>query len=184
MQLKIRKELIYLAVAMLAVLALSVLNINTYAGTSFNQNVSTSATINTFVETSLNASTVAFGSVDPGVVNDVGDSLRITNTMNNNAAIDIFLNATNLSSGATQINNTNISVSTTSAGTIQTNFTQSVLGAYTYINGTGANAGFVEGLAADTTFDMFFFLDTPVGQASGAYTGGMTVRSVPDGTVP
>ncbi len=133
------------------------------------------------VETTVNVTTVTFGSLDPGTADTAASNnpVRLTNTANSNTAVDVYLNGTNMTSGANQINSSNISVWT--ANTVASS---RVFNASTYFNSTSANTGFIENLAISGTTDFYFWLDVDSGQTAGSYTGTMQIRVVADGATP
>ena len=144
-------------------------------------NLTASATVNTFVETSLSGTTITFGSIDPGTKDTAASTnpITLTNTGNSNTAVDIYLNGTNMTSGANQINSSNISVWNADSATAS-----SVLNGSTYLNSTGANTAFRENLAISGTHDFYFWIDVSAAQTAGSYTGTVQMRIVGDGATP
>jgi len=146
------------------------------------QTATASATVNAFVETSITNSTVTFGSLDPGSQNNTAASnpTQITNTVNSNTAIDIYLQATDLTSGGNSIPVANLKVAQTGSGTK----TVMVEATANYLNGNSANNGYYENVAVGNSADFHFFLTVPNSQAAGVYSGTVTIKSVQDGQAP
>ncbi|MBI5159535.1 LamG domain-containing protein [Candidatus Micrarchaeota archaeon] len=135
------------------------------------------------VETTINATGLAFGGIDANTNNNPnvgGGPIRLTSTANSNIAVDVYINATNMSFGANNITAPNISVWTADVAASSTPLNQSPA----YLNNSGANQGFYENLAANSNVDLYFWLDVPSGQAPGAYAGSLNIRVVQDGGTP
>ena len=147
----------------------------------FTQTATTSVTVNTFVETSITNSSATFGSLDPGTTdnNATTNPTQITNTANSNTAVDIYLQATNLTDNGNQIAVSNLVVRQETGGDSAT-----FVASPSFINGTIANTGYFENVAVSSTTNFLFALSVPSGQASGTYTGNVTLKSVQDGTTP
>ncbi len=152
-----------------------------FAPTFENSAVTASITVNTYVDTSIVNASLTFGSVDPGRTQAPAaeNPSAITNTANSNTAVDIYLNNTNLTSGANTIPRQNMSVwvSNTNTSAIFFNASQ-------WLNGTSANQGFIENLAISSVGNIYFWQGVPAGQVAGAYSGNVTIHSVADGNAP
>ncbi len=152
-----------------------------YAATSENNDLSTSLTVNAFVDTSIDKATLTFGSLDPGTTDNAASNnpVTLTNTANSNTAVDIYMNNSNMTYSSYFINATNLSVWTANSAAVSVNFT-----GYTYLNGSSANQGFYENLAVSTGQAFYFWHDVPAGQTAGAYTSTVRIHSVADGQAP
>ncbi len=144
------------------------------------QTPATSATVNVYVDTSLSSASIAFGNLDPGTTDSAatGNPLTLTNTANSNTAIDTYLQATNLTKSGAFIGVGNLSVAKTAGGA------KTPLVSSGYLTGAGPNAGYYENTSVSGTADFYFFLSIPTGQAAGAYSGTVTMKSVADGNTP
>jgi len=171
------RKLLYVIVAVFGVFAALSLS-----GTSVVHSEAASATINSFVDTSVNSSTISFGNLDPGTSNNSAteNAITLTNTANSNTAVDIYLQSQNLTSGGFTIGVSNLKVSKTSGGAK----TSLVEATANWLNGAGPNQGYYEGVAKSGTADFYFWLDVPAGQDAGAYTGTLTIKTVKDGNTP
>jgi len=154
-----------------------------YAATTAENNaVSASLTVNSFVDTSINVSSITFGPgpVDPNTSLAPADSsINLTNTANSNTVVDVYLNNTNMTNGSNYI-----LYNYTSVNTVNNNATITRLNGSTYINGTSANSGFVENLGIGSSQVLWFWQDVPAGQAAGSYSETINIRSVKDGEAP
>ncbi|MCX8195014.1 MAG: hypothetical protein N3G22_02820, partial [Candidatus Micrarchaeota archaeon] len=90
--------------------------------------------------------------------NPANESVGLTNTPNSNTAVDVYLNNTNMSNGSNQIR-----YNYTYVNTVNVNTTSKQLNGSTYINGTSANTGYVENLAAGSTVTLYFWQGVPPG---------------------
>ena len=168
-------------------LALGLLSMLVAAGTSVTHSEAESATVNSYVDTSITSATISFGSLDPTTTNNAASEnpITLTNTANSNTAVDVYLQSTDLT-GAGTIGVSNIKVSKTAVGA-KTSLVKS--GANPEWLSCAAspcigNEGYVENLAKSTTQDFYFWLDVPGGQNAGAYTGTLSIKSVKDGNLP
>ncbi len=145
-----------------------------------DSSLAASLTVNTFVDTTIGAATLAFGSLNPATVNNAAteNPVLLTNTANSNIAVDIYLNNTNMTSGGNTIRFSNMSINTTN------NAPGKRLNGTAFINGTGANTGFYEDLAVSGSVNFYFFHDVPAAQTAGAYTSTVVVHSVSNASVP
>ena len=179
----------WFGVAVPAGLSAGTLTVNTtFANDSFNNaglqlphpkiNV-TVTSAGAFVDTTVNGSTLSFGSLDPGTSDNSGGAILLTNTANSNTAVDVYINNSDMASGANRLPYFNMSVHTANSPTAST-----ALNNATFINGTSANTGFVENLAVSGTVNLYFWQDVPAGKLPGAYTGSVMIRSVADGDAP
>ncbi len=150
-----------------------------HAATTSTQTMTATATVNAYIETSLNSTSLNFGSIDPNTNDTSGGAFLFASTSNSNTAIDIYLNATNLTYSSYSIDSSNIRVSTGSVPIAGKAFNGS-----TWINGTSANTGFYEGLAAGSSTTFKFWLNVPAAQAAGGYSGTVNIKAVADGNTP
>ncbi len=135
----------------------------------------------TVVDTTIAASTLSFGSVDPGVTKSPAaeNPVQLNNTANSNTVIDVYLNNTNMTSGGNSI-----LYNYTSVNTVSNNSSITRLNGSIYINGTSANTGFVENLGISSNQILYFWQDVPNGQAPGVYTQTINIRSMQGGIAP
>lgn len=135
-----------------------------------------------FVDTTISATTLSFGAHDPGTFKAAAleNPIILTNTLNSNTPIDVYLNNTHMVSGANTIPCTNMSVKTTNNPSDADYFRCSV----GYLNGTSANQGYIENLAVGSNVTLYFWHDVPFGQAAGSYTATVRIHSVADGYAP
>ncbi len=133
------------------------------------------------VDTTISASTLSFGSLNPATNDNPAteNPLVLTNTANSNTAIDVYLNNTNMTAGANKIGFGNLSVNTTNSAA-----GSKALNGSTFINGTSANTGFVENLAVSGTVNLYFWHDVPAAQNAGAYASTVVVHSIANGEAP
>ena len=153
-----------------------------FAPTFENSALSASLTVNTYVDTTINQTTLSFGSLDPVTSNNAAteNPVGLTNTANSNTAVDIYLNNSNMTSGGNFIPYYNLSLAVTNNAAGSTNFNYT-----TYLNKSdAADNGFYENLATSSTASFFFWHDVPAGQAAGAYTAVVLVHSVATGQAP
>lgn len=143
--------------------------------------VGASATVSTYVDTSISPSSLTFGTLDPGATDSAATNnpLALTNTINSNTAIDTYLKSTNLVSGANTIIVGNLSVSKTGSAVGATNLVSTG-----WLADAGPNQGYYENTARNTSVDLYFWLDIPAGQTAGLYGGNVTIKSVVDGGTP
>lgn len=134
-----------------------------------------------FVETTISSTTLGFGSLDPGTLDNPAtqNPIVLTNTLNSNTAVDIYLSNTNMTSGGNRIAYGNLSVSTTNNPA-----TGKAMAGPAFINGTIANSGFIENLAIGSGKTLYFWQSIPAGQPSGAYSGTVVIHAVADGQNP
>ena len=148
---------------------------------SEDQTLGSSATVHAFVENSMNVSSIPFGTLDPATQNNpsLSNPANLTNTANSNTAVDIYMNATNLTSGSNRIAFLNLSIATGNTPTASTPLNESG-----YINGSSANQGYIENLSRNSSINLFWFLDVEPGQAGGTYNGSLVIRAVANDEAP
>lgn len=151
-----------------------------FAATFETQTPATSATVNSFVDTSISPASIAYGNLDPGTSYNAmtGGNVTITNTANSNTIVDVYLKGSNLTNGSNIIPAANQSIALTSGGA------KTRLAEATWAADAGPNQGFKEDLAISGTQTIFFWLDVPAGQLAGDYTGTATLKSVASGGTP
>ncbi|MEM4134619.1 MAG: hypothetical protein QXV73_05425 [Candidatus Micrarchaeia archaeon] len=144
-------------------------------------NIRVEVTLNLIVDISISASTLSFGSLDPGTNDNPASEnpITLTNTPNSNTAVDVYFNNTNMTSGVYYMPANALSINTVNNAATSTNFNGS-----TYINGTGANEGYIENLAVNNNVNLYFWHDVPSGQNAGTYTATVTIHAVADGITP
>ncbi|HLC68604.1 MAG TPA: hypothetical protein VJH24_02090, partial [Candidatus Bilamarchaeaceae archaeon] len=137
--------------------------------------------VNAFIDTSINISDIPFGNVNPTTENNpsLSNPANLINTQNSNTLIDIYTNATNLTSGSNRIAFLNLSIATGNTPTASTPLNESG-----YLNGTGANQGYIENMTINSSVQLFWFLDVETGQTAGIYNGSSVIHSVEDGVAP
>lgn len=180
------RYLVLLAAALVVAL-LSVIYAQT---TAENSGVGATMVVRAFIDTSINDTsirfcTVASGGCDPGTqYNPANGSINLTNTANSNAAVDVYLNNSNMTTGVYSIlyNYTYVNI-------LNTNTTSKQFNGTAYINGTGAvptpaDSGFYENLAVNGSVILYFWQGVPAGQAPGTYTSTINIRSVQDTVQP
>ena len=154
-----------------------------YAANANTTTINATVTVNTFIEVSINTSVITFGSLDPGTTNSSASTnpTQFTNTGNSNTAVDVFLNASNFTSGSNKISVSwwydNVSNANGGIGYV-------FRANGSYLNNSSANRGFVEDLAVSGAVNFTYHLSVPGGQTAGTYTGNTTFRTVADGTAP
>ena len=154
-----------------------------YAASDNTTIINATVTVNTFIEISINVSVITFGSLDPGTTNSSATTnpTQFRNTANSNTAVDVYLNASNFTSGSNRISVSLWYVNSSNAnGGIGYVFRANG----SYLNNSSANRGFVEDLAVSGGVNFTYHLSVPSGQGAGAYTGNTTFRTVADGVAP
>lgn len=176
----IKKLGIFLVVSALILTYMNFTSLS-FADTSEDSTLGATLTVNAYVDTSIDSTSITFGALDPATSDNAAtdDPITLTNTANSNTAIDVYLNNSNMTTGVYYMPFYNLSVAIADASASGTNMNGS-----TYMNGTTANLGFVEDLAVSGTVGFYFWHDVPAGQTAGAYTANVTIHSVQDGVAP
>ena len=176
------------ALAIIGAVFLCLLAYTVFAATSHDKNVGASMTIQGFVETSTNTTSFSFGTLDPGTQNNAHSAgavaaVRLTNTVNSNVAVDVYLNASNMTDGTNWISFENLSVWTSNAPSSSIELMNMVYNS-SRRNGTAPSTGFYNSLAVLDNLDLWFWQDVPGGQAPALYASDVTIHSVQAGTDP
>ncbi len=140
----------------------------------------------TFIEITLNQSTIDFSSVNPGTSNSAalvgsGFPLGLNLTDNSNVRVNYTLNGSvNMTSGGDAVGITNVSFNNNSTISSET-----PLPFRYYAGQFGTNASWstyinvpVPSIGTNTTRPAFFWIDVPAQQAAGTYgTGEVAIRA-------
>jgi hypothetical protein len=169
-------------VMLVAMVALGVNPAMTTAALSSTQNAQASATVNSYVDTSISGGTsITFGALDPGTSDNYATSAAtvITNTGNSNTAVDVYIRSTNLTNSTFVIPVSNLKVSKDNS----TSWT-SLVNNPQWLASNTSNNGYYENVAKLGTANFYFKLDVPIAQEAADYAGTITIKSVKDGQSP
>ncbi|VVB73824.1 Uncharacterised protein [uncultured archaeon] len=183
MEMLIAGAVIGAVVMLVALMSLGVSPGMTTAALSSTQNAQASASVNSYVDTSISGGTsITFGALDPGTSNNYATSAVtvITNTGNSNTAVDVYVQSTNLTNTTFVIPVGNLKVSKDNS----TAWASLVNSPDWLASNVSADNGYYENVAKLGTADFYFKLDVPVAQEAADYTGTITIKSVKNGQAP